>query len=49
VDEPPLRTIARWRAVALDDDRLWIARVGETRPLARGNNETLPSSTAALK
>jgi N-acyl-phosphatidylethanolamine-hydrolysing phospholipase D len=35
MDEPPRRTAARWRAVGLDEDRLWIARFGETRPLTR--------------
>jgi N-acyl-phosphatidylethanolamine-hydrolysing phospholipase D len=34
MDEPPQRTTARWRAVGLDGDRLWIARFGETRRLA---------------
>src|SRR6478672_4498257 len=33
MDEPPKRTTERWRAVGLDDDRLWIARFGETRRL----------------
>jgi len=33
MDEPPRRTIERWRAVALADDRLWVARFGETRML----------------
>lgn len=31
MDEPPRRTAARWRAAGLDQDRLWIARFGETR------------------
>ncbi|HEY5417496.1 MAG TPA: MBL fold metallo-hydrolase [Gemmatimonadaceae bacterium] len=31
MDEPPRRTTERWRAVGLADDRLWIARFGETR------------------
>jgi N-acyl-phosphatidylethanolamine-hydrolysing phospholipase D len=35
MDEPPLRTVARWRALGLDEDCLWIARFGETRPLTR--------------
>jgi N-acyl-phosphatidylethanolamine-hydrolysing phospholipase D len=35
MDEPPRRAAARWRAVGLDEDRLWIARFGETRALAR--------------
>lgn len=34
MDEPPRRTAARWRAVGLDETRLWIARFGETRRLA---------------
>ena len=34
MDEPPRRAQARWRAVGLDADRLWIARFGETRRLA---------------
>ena len=34
MDEPPRRTTARWRAVGLDERRLWIARFGETRRLA---------------
>lgn len=33
VDEPPRRTLARWRDVGLREDRLWIARFGETRRL----------------
>ena len=33
MDEPPQRTAARWRAAGLDEDRLWIARFGETRQL----------------
>ncbi|MGH7628514.1 MAG: MBL fold metallo-hydrolase [Gemmatimonadales bacterium] len=35
MDEPPQRTAACWRAVGLDEDRLWIAGFGETRRLAR--------------
>lgn len=31
MDEPPRRTLARWRAIGLDENRLWIARFGETR------------------
>ena len=34
MDEPPRRTIARWRDVGLAADRLWVARLGETRPIA---------------
>jgi N-acyl-phosphatidylethanolamine-hydrolysing phospholipase D len=35
MDEPPRRTLARWREKGLDDARLWIARFGETRRLAQ--------------
>jgi N-acyl-phosphatidylethanolamine-hydrolysing phospholipase D len=35
MDEPPRRALARWRAAGLDGERLWIARVGETRSLGR--------------
>jgi N-acyl-phosphatidylethanolamine-hydrolysing phospholipase D len=35
MDEPPRRTAARWRALGLDDERLWIAKFGETRSFAR--------------
>lgn len=38
MDEPPRRTTERWREVGLDEERLWIARFGETRWLT-------PSST----
>jgi N-acyl-phosphatidylethanolamine-hydrolysing phospholipase D len=31
MDEPPRRTIERWRSVGLGQERLWIARVGESR------------------
>jgi N-acyl-phosphatidylethanolamine-hydrolysing phospholipase D len=31
VEEPPRRTLAHWRACGLDEERLWIARFGETR------------------
>ena len=31
MDEPPRRTVARWRELDLDENRLWIARFGETR------------------
>jgi hypothetical protein len=31
MDEPPRRTRARWREAGLEEDRLWIARFGETR------------------
>jgi hypothetical protein len=34
MDEPPRRTLERWRERGLDRDRLWIARFGETRPIA---------------
>ena len=33
MEEPPRRTVARWRAARLEEDRLWIARFGETRSL----------------
>jgi N-acyl-phosphatidylethanolamine-hydrolysing phospholipase D len=33
MDEPPRRTAERWRLAGLDNDRLWIARFGETRRL----------------
>jgi len=35
MDEPPRRTAARWGAVGLKEDRLWIASFGETRLMAR--------------
>jgi len=35
MDEPPRRTAARWQAVGLAEDRLWIPRFGETRTVAR--------------
>jgi N-acyl-phosphatidylethanolamine-hydrolysing phospholipase D len=35
MDEPPRRALAHWRAVGLDEDRLWIARFGETRSIGR--------------
>jgi N-acyl-phosphatidylethanolamine-hydrolysing phospholipase D len=31
MDEPPRRTVMRWRDAGLDEGRLWIARFGETR------------------
>jgi N-acyl-phosphatidylethanolamine-hydrolysing phospholipase D len=31
MEEPPQRATARWRAAGLAEDRLWIARFGETR------------------
>ena len=31
MDEPPKRTLARWREVGLREDRLWVAKFGETR------------------
>jgi len=34
MDEPPRRTAARWRELGLDENRLWIASVGETRRVA---------------
>jgi N-acyl-phosphatidylethanolamine-hydrolysing phospholipase D len=33
VDEPPRRTAELWREAGLSDERLWIARFGETRSL----------------
>lgn len=33
MDEPPRRAAARWRELGLDEDRLWVARFGETRSL----------------
>jgi len=38
MDEPPRRTAARWHALGMGDDRLWIARFGETRHLERSTN-----------
>lgn len=32
MDEPPERALAAWQERGLDEDRLWIARFGETRP-----------------
>jgi N-acyl-phosphatidylethanolamine-hydrolysing phospholipase D len=34
MDEPPRLTLQHWRERGLDEDRLWIARFGETRPIA---------------
>jgi N-acyl-phosphatidylethanolamine-hydrolysing phospholipase D len=34
MDEPPRRTVEHWRDRKLDQDRLWIARFGETRAIA---------------
>ena len=34
MDEPPRRVAARWKEVGLAEDRLWVARFGETRRLA---------------
>jgi N-acyl-phosphatidylethanolamine-hydrolysing phospholipase D len=34
MDEPPRRTLARWREVGLTENLLWIARFGETRSLS---------------
>jgi hypothetical protein len=31
MDEPPRRAVARWREAGLEEERLWIARFGETR------------------
>jgi N-acyl-phosphatidylethanolamine-hydrolysing phospholipase D len=33
MEEPPQRTAARWRTLGLDENRLWIARFGETRSI----------------
>ena len=33
MDEPPQRALARWRALQMDEDKLWIAKFGETRRL----------------
>ena len=33
MEAPPRRTLARWREIGLDADRLWVARFGETRRL----------------
>ena len=33
MEEPPSRTLARWRESGLEEDRLWIAAFGETRLL----------------
>ena len=35
MDEPPRRTAARWNDAGLDASKLWIARFGETRTIAR--------------
>jgi N-acyl-phosphatidylethanolamine-hydrolysing phospholipase D len=35
MDEPPRLAATRWRAAGLEADRLWIARFGETRIVAR--------------
>ena len=35
MDEPPRRTAERWRALGLDESRLWLARFGETRSIPR--------------
>ena len=34
MDEPPRLTLKHWRERGLDEDRLWIARFGETRSIA---------------
>ena len=36
MDEPPRLTLQHWRERGLDEDRLWIPRFGETRPIALG-------------
>jgi N-acyl-phosphatidylethanolamine-hydrolysing phospholipase D len=35
LEEPPRRIVARWRDVGLPENRLWIARFGETRSRRR--------------
>ncbi|HUQ83190.1 MAG TPA: MBL fold metallo-hydrolase [Gemmatimonadaceae bacterium] len=40
MDEPPRRTLARWRERALDERRLWIARFGETKRIASRDSTT---------
>jgi N-acyl-phosphatidylethanolamine-hydrolysing phospholipase D len=35
IDEPPRRTAARWRELGHHEERLWIARFGETRHVTR--------------
>ena len=35
MDEPPRRTLARWREAGLSDEWLWVAKFGETRSFAR--------------
>ena len=35
IGEPPVRARAAWQEQSLDDERLWIVDVGETRALAR--------------
>jgi N-acyl-phosphatidylethanolamine-hydrolysing phospholipase D len=37
MDQPPMRTRARWREAGLEENRLWIAAFGETRSLMRGS------------
>ena len=32
MEEPPKRALAAWRSRGLNEDRLWVARFGETRP-----------------
>ncbi len=38
MDQPPRRTLARWRDAGLQEDRLWIAGFGETRAVDRGRD-----------
>jgi L-ascorbate metabolism protein UlaG (beta-lactamase superfamily) len=33
MDEPPRRTLARWRELGLNEERLWVAKFGETRSI----------------
>jgi N-acyl-phosphatidylethanolamine-hydrolysing phospholipase D len=37
MDEPPTRTLARWRECGLQEERLWVAKFGETRSFAPGS------------
>ena len=40
MDEPPRRTLKHWRERGLDEDRLWIARFGETRRIPASSHPT---------
>ena len=39
MNEPPIQTVAEWGAAGLAEDRLWIARFGETRVLSPGDED----------